>query len=290
MSKYEDVLILIDSEFSSLENEKKKFQESASTYIPRLFEALKEEAGKKFDAKKAADRIKADCSHFWSVDWIRRNLPEEAKDETKSEAAKASHASRKSKKEEEKPIEILTDGNPADSEKPSDAEVLKTVEAINAADAAMNPEGLLDNVAGLKEVTELPSLSSPEMKEISELKAVVENLKNERKEAQGEIERLAKAISAISANAKASPVYKQLEDQFSAAVKEIEELKTALQQSQQLTSAGEQELKAIKVTLKNSKLQEAFIVIRNALDKKRDVEIVADTSKAVVMLRGINPT
>lgn len=273
ISRYDGILELAKSEYLG-------YKDSANKWIPKAYEALKEEAGENFEPKEAADRIKKDFVAFYSLDWIRRNLPAEAKDEVKSEAGKEENRKKRKPAGEipQKPAEILVTAGgstePATSENPNETESFDKPSVT-----------VTDPVP--QELRELPQLPSPDSMQIKQLQATVTNLENEKTEMMTEIEKLAKAISSVAADAKRSPVYRELADQKKTLEKENEELRTALQSNSQLTSAKQQEGSRVVLVLKQAKLGEAFIVIRKALDAKRDVEIVADAAKEVAFLRGV---
>lgn len=222
------------------------FLESCSNYVPRLYEALTKEEG--LTSEDARDRIEKDCVEFWKIGTIRDALPKEAKDQVKAKAGKASGSARLNRTEEK---EVLVTAGGSTESPP------RSIEEQNEREFEQKYE------------TKDPA---PTQKDL-EIKTLKEDVK-----------KLSNAITLISKDAKHSPAYRELEEQNKAVTKENEDLRAAIEQSKQFTSAAEQESQTGEVRIRNSKLAEIFVVIRNTVSKKnKDVLLKYDALKNVVL-------
>lgn len=109
MSKYDDYLAILDSEYVTLQDEKKKFKESSKDWILKLYEALKEE--KELTKDDRRERLKQDCLKYWSSDTFNKFLPDELKDPQKVEAGKKGREKQLEEQQKQKTV-ITTDGQP----------------------------------------------------------------------------------------------------------------------------------------------------------------------------------
>ncbi len=82
MSEYDDLLIEV----------KKKVHSLAKEYVPKLYQALREEGLSQEDAR---DRVEKDCIPIWAKETIRKWMPEEAKNPNVVDAAKVREQKKK---------------------------------------------------------------------------------------------------------------------------------------------------------------------------------------------------
>lgn len=89
MGKYDDIRVMIQSDFDEIARTKENFKNSAEKRIPDLCSALKEEG---YDKDQIKDKVEKDTMCYWSKETIAKFIPDEFKNIKRVEAGKKNRA------------------------------------------------------------------------------------------------------------------------------------------------------------------------------------------------------